>query len=126
MDQNSITLKTVNAEELLELKKANSNLVVIDVRRIDEWKLYGIIEDSILLEFFDSTGNYDIESWLNKLSIYVTAKDIPFVIYCAHANRTKVIGNFLINELGYSNLYELDGGINYGWLDKGYKTVEYK
>jgi hypothetical protein len=36
-----------------------------------------------------------------------------------------VIGDFLENQVGYKNVHELEGGINYGWLDKGMKTVRY-
>jgi rhodanese-related sulfurtransferase len=54
----------------------------------------------------------------------VPTKDTKFILVCAHANRTKVVANFLSKELGYTNVNELDGGINYGWIDKGLKTVK--
>jgi rhodanese-related sulfurtransferase len=28
------------------------------------------------------------------------------------------------SKLGYKNVYELDGGINWGWIDKGFETVK--
>ena len=37
-----------------------------------------------------------------------------------------MLGNFLNKQVGYTNVYELEGGINYRWIDKGKKTVEYK
>ncbi len=126
MKTNAIGLQVIDALELQEKMDNYSNFIVIDVRRVDEWNYYGIIEGSKLIEFFDNTGNYNLEKWLNDFSQYVKTKDTPFVIYCAHANRTKIIGNYLANELGYQNVYELEGGINYGWLDKGFKTVKHK
>jgi rhodanese-related sulfurtransferase len=30
----------------------------------------------------------------------------------------------LSSQLSYKNVYELEGGINYGWLDKGKTTVK--
>lgn len=117
-------LKEVDNNQLLQMKE--KGVVVIDIRRAEEWKSTGIIEDSKLLTFFDRNGRYDVNQWLNDFSKLVKSKDTTFVIYCAHANRTKVVGNFLEKELGFKNVYELKGGINYGWIQKGMKTVEYK
>lgn len=117
-------IKTVDEKQLQEMIK--NGTVVIDIRRQDEFIHYGIIEGSKTITFFDSLGNYDVHSWLVELEKYVKTKDQTFVIYCAHANRTKVVGEFLEAQAGYENVYELEGGINYGWLDKGMKTVRYK
>ncbi len=110
----------------IQLKQMIDNgIVVIDIRRYDEWKKYGIIDGSKTLTFFDINGNYDAVSWLNSFTSYIGDKNTPVVIYCAHANRTKVVGNFLNKQLGYNYVYELKGGINYGWIDKGMSIVKY-
>jgi len=98
--------------------------VLIDIRREDEWSHYGIIEGSHKLTFFDETGDYDFNTWMADFIKIVTNKDQKFILICAHANRTKIVGNFLASELRYSNVYDLHGGINYGWIDKGLKTVK--
>ena len=41
---------------------------VIDVRRADEWRETGVIEDSHLLTFYDKQGRYDLERWLPALA----------------------------------------------------------
>lgn len=102
----------------------NDGTVVIDIRRKDEWDYYGIIEGSYLLTFFDEIGDYNIEKWMEEFSKIVKDKEQKFILVCAHANRTKTVGQFLVKELGYKNAFELHGGINYGWLDKGLKTVK--
>ena len=117
-------IKSVDEKELQEL--LSKGTVVIDIRREDEFNAYGIIEGSKTITFFDERGGYDPHAWVAELEKYVTSKDQTFVIYCAHANRTKIIADFLDQQLGYKNVYELEGGINYGWLDKGMKTVKYK
>ena len=117
-------LKVVNNTQLAEMQ--NKDVVVIDIRTLGEWKEYGIIQNAKPITFFDEKGKYDTTKWLNEFSKYVKDKNQTFVIYCAHANRTKMLGNFLNKQLGYENVYELEGGINYGWIDKGLKTVEYK
>ena len=117
-------LKDVDNTQLVEMK--DKGVVVIDIRTLGEWKEYGIIEDAKLITFFDEKGNYDMTKWLSEFSNVVKDKNQTFVIYCAHANRTKMVGDFLSKQLGYKDVYELTGGINYGWIDKGMKTVEYK
>lgn len=116
-------VKSVDNNELVELMK--KGIVVIDIRREDEFKHFGIIEGSKTITFFDAVGDYDAHAWLAELEKYVKSKDEMFVIYCAHANRTKSIATFLENQVGYKNVHELEGGINYGWIDKGMGTVRY-
>jgi len=114
----------INEKKLQELIK--KDIVVIDIRRDDEFKQYGIIENSKTLTFFDGRGKYNIPTWMKEFTKLVKTKEQPFVIYCAHANRSKDVGNFLSKQLGYKEVYDLKGGINYGWIDKGLKTVKFK
>ena len=113
-------------EKEFQTMVSKDNIVVIDIRRDDEFKQYGIIKDSKTITFFDGRGKYDVPTWLNEFVKVVKTKDQPFILYCAHANRSKVVGNFLDKQLGYKNVYDLKGGINYGWIDKGLKTVKLK
>jgi len=114
--------KTMSTQEVQqEIKKGT---ILIDIRREDEWNKYGIIEGSHKLTFFDGYGNYDINGWMEEFVKIVKSKDQKFILVCAHANRTKTVGGFLSSQLSYTNVYELDGGINYGWLDKGLKTIK--
>lgn len=107
-----------------KLKEAiQKGVVVIDIRRADEWKRFGMIEGSRQLTFFDKYGKYDASSWIDEFSKLVKNKKQPFVLVCAHANRTKVVGEMLNTQLGYENIYELEGGIMYGWIDKGQKVI---
>lgn len=100
------------------------SVVLIDVRREDEWNYTGIIPSSNLLTFFDGYGNYDIDKWMGEFTKLVKSKNQAFVLICAHANRTKTIGNFLI-EQGYVNATELEGGMA-KWLRERKKTIRYK
>jgi len=113
---------TLDAQQLQEAMK--NGTPVIDIRRPDEWKKYGTIEGSHKIMFFDGAGKPQVEPWMNKFTKIVTDKSQPFILVCAHANRSKVVGRWLDENLGYKNVSELKGGINYGWLDIGLKTVE--
>jgi len=113
------TLTTKQVQEAIK-----KGVVVIDIRRDDEWKQYGIIEGSHKLTFFDGRNAYNIEKWMGQFTKIVKDQKQPFILVCAHANRTKVVGKFLSEQAKYTNVQELDGGINYGWLDKGLKTIK--
>jgi rhodanese-related sulfurtransferase len=113
------TLSTQDVE-----KEIKNNTILIDIRRADEFKKYGVIATSHKLTFFDEKGQHNVPKWMNTFTNIVPNKDTKFILVCAHANRTKVVGNFLSKQLGYKNVYELKGGINYGWIDKGRKTVK--
>ena len=91
-------------------KMINDNVIMIDVRRKDEWERTGIIKNSLKMTFFDEFGNHDVENWMKEFQKVVTTLDQTFVLICAHANRTRTIGNFLI-EQGYKNTAHLYGGI---------------
>jgi len=113
------TLKTAQVQEALK-----NGVAVIDIRRPDEWERFGVIKGSHKLTFFDGQGRYDINGWMSEFTKIVTSKDQPFILVCAHANRTKSVGELLGIQLGYKYVQELDGGINYGWIDKGLETVK--
>jgi rhodanese-related sulfurtransferase len=112
------TLSTAQVQEAIK-----KGVVIIDIRRPDEYKQYGIIKGSHKLTFFDGQGKYNIEQWMDKFTKIVTNKNQPFILVCAHSNRTKVVGKFLNEQVKYKNVNELEGGIIYGWINKGLKTI---
>lgn len=114
-------IECVDDNEIVELQK--EGVKIIDIRTKYEWQMTGIIKESHMLTFFDERGAYDMEKWLKELQKIIKDQHEKFVLVCAHANRTKVVGNFLRDKLGYDNVLELCGGIEYGWLMKGRKTV---
>jgi rhodanese-related sulfurtransferase len=112
------TLSTAEVE--LAITKG---VAIIDIRRDEEFKKYGIIKGSHRLTFFDKNGRYDSVKWMNEFTKIVTSKEQEFILVCAHANRTKAVAGFLDQKLKYKKVRDLKGGINYGWLDKGRKTI---
>ena len=90
--------------------------MAIGIKREEELEDIGIIKRSHKLTFFDKYGNYDLPKWMNKFVKLVKTKETPFVLYCAHANRTKIVGEFLSSKMGYKNVYDLKDGINLGWI----------
>lgn len=114
--------KTLSTEQFQTQQKAG--VAVIDIRRLDEYQKYGIIPNSHKLTFFDKNGQYNAQKWLSDLAKIVPTKDTPFILVCAHANRTKTVGKFLSNKVGYQNVQELSGGIINGWIRKNLATTK--
>ncbi|WP_457606513.1 rhodanese-like domain-containing protein [Nitratifractor sp.] len=109
--------RSIDADTLVKMQKAG--VPVIDIRTPGEWKERGVIKGAHLMMFFDEQGRPHIEEWMKKLKQLVQSKDAPFIIYCAHANRSKALGKWLSDKVGYRKVYELGGGIEYGWKDVG-------
>ena len=114
-------LKTVDMKELMALKAKGAP--IIDIRTAGEWKQTGIIEGSHKLTFFSERGEPLLAEWFFELGRLVKDKKAPVLLYCAHANRSKSLGDGLV-QMGFTNVYELKGGIENGWIKKGQKTVK--
>ena len=115
-------LKEVNADTLIKMQK--QGIPVIDIRTPQEWKDRGIIKGAHKIMFFTPLGRADVPNFMFKLGHLVKDKEQPFIIYCAHANRTKELGKWLSDKLGFKKVFELKGGIEYGWINTKHKTVK--
>ncbi len=113
--------KSANIQECKELM--SEGVPMIDIRREGEWASSGIIKNAHTITFFSMIGTYDLDKWCNELNKIIKNKDDKFIITCASANRTKVLANILQDE-GYSNIYELDCGMS-GWIRSGEEVVAY-
>ena len=114
---------SIDDSELLKMQK--QGVVVIDIRTPKEWKQRGIIKGAKTIEFFKADGSVDFIGFMKKFTRYVKNSKQPFILYCAHANRSKTVGK-LFDRLGAKHVYELKGGIEYGWIEKGRKTVKFE
>lgn len=96
-------------------QKIDQGIVVIDIRTPPEWQELGVVPTSRKIMFFDEKGGYDVQRWINKLSIHIKDKDQPFVLVCRSGNRTGTVGNFLSKKLGFKEVYHLQDGIK-SWI----------
>ena len=115
--------KAIKADKLIKMQK--DGVVVIDIRTPPEWIERGTIKGAKTIMFFTPDGKADIANFMYRLGNLTKDKNTPFIIYCAHANRTKQLGKWLSDVLGFKHVYELDGGIEYGWIKLGKKTIPY-
>jgi len=107
-----------------DIKTLGKDVVLIDIRTPSEWKETGVVPGSKKIMFFNEKGKYDVNSWLKEFSKYVKDKNQPFVLVCRTGSRTNMVGNFLDKQLGFKNVYDLKGGITFGYLMQGFKTTK--
>lgn len=83
---------------------------VIDVRATSEWKETGVIDGSHLMMFYDETGKYDLDAWLNLLSAVAT-KEKPVILICHTGSRSHQLARYLNKVVGYNEVYNVKRGI---------------
>ncbi len=96
---------------------------VVDVRTRGEWVETGIIEGAHLLTFFDAEGQYNWHGWLANLK-EIAGPGEPVVLMCHSGNRSAIIAQALVDQAGYTEVYDYYPGI-VGWLGDKRPTVAF-
>ena len=123
-----ILLTSITYSEVIEVSNSQlkslleNNVPIIDIRREEEWKATGIIENSILMTFFDKNGKPNTSDWLNKLN-QIASKNDPIVLICRTGRRTGIVAKSLSEKLGYKSIYDVTDGIT-EWLKEGNSVVK--
>ncbi len=91
----------------------DNKVPLYDVRRPDEWRQTGVIENSHLLTFVGANG-YVKPDFLSRFTAEVN-KDDAVILICRTGNRTSKLARYLADELGYTNIYNVDDGISH-WI----------
>jgi len=100
----------------------DSEIKIIDIRTLGEWRETGLLKDAIPLTFFDIFGNYNIPVFMAKLRSHVKEGE-KFAIICHVGNRTAMLADYLDKEQNMQ-VINLLGGMDYA-QKKGLKTVPY-
>jgi len=90
-----------------------NNIPIYDVRRPEEWYQNGVIEGSQLLTFVDADGRVQA-NFLCRFTADVGKND-PVILICRTGSRTSTLARHLVEELGYTNVFNVDDGIT-RWL----------
>ena len=91
-------IKEISAKEFGKLVEERGAIQIIDVREPSEYSLFNIKGVNIP---FKSLPNQ-----IDKIQ-----KDIPVIIHCQHGSRSKRAIELLQKDFGFTNLYNLTGGI---------------
>jgi len=94
---------------------------IVDVRTPAEWKDTGVVKGSHLLMFFDRSGRYDLDRWLQDLRAVAGPGD-PIILICRTGSRTSSISAYLDQRAGYTRVYNVRRGIT-RWIAEGHPTI---
>ena len=67
----------------------------------------------------------DNQDFQEKFFSLVKGPETPILLYCRTGNRTEMLGNALIDQVGLKNVYHLTDGI-VEWKKSGNKTSNYR
>ena len=98
-----IDIDSPRLQELIQ-----QGVVVIDVRRAEEWSATGIIEGSELMTFFDAQGRYDAVQWLDEVKKQVDT-EAPVILICHSGVRSSIISKWLGKQI--DTVYNVKDGI---------------
>ena len=93
---------------------------VYDIRRPEEWRQTGVVEGSHRLTYVDASGRVN-PSFLADFSTRVGKHD-PVVLICRTGNRTDSLARELMEEHGYTQVYNVKNGIT-RWVGEGNPVV---
>ncbi len=110
-EETTMTYKMVSMAEGIEIAKNNPDAIIVDVRREDEYK-DGHIPGAVLLT-------------METITAETAAKVLPdknqmILIYCRSGRRSKIAAQSLL-DLGYTNLIEFGGILDYKGKVERYK-----
>ena len=117
-----ITLKDLSPNDFIDAQENGG--IVIDIRREEEWKETGILQGSNTITAFTKDGNIHPD-FPKKFFDLINDIDVPILLYCRTGNRTGILGQALIDQVGQTNVSHLSEGI-VGWKKQGHPTVDYK
>ena len=95
-----------NAELQMMLQQ---NIPIYDVRRPEEWRQTGVIAGSKLLTFVDASGRLQPD-FVERFTTAIDKND-PVILICRTGNRTSTLARLLVEQLGYTQVFNVRDGI---------------
>jgi rhodanese-related sulfurtransferase len=86
---------------------------IYDIRRPEEWRQTGVVADSQLLTFVDDGGRM-LPDFMHRFTSAV-GKDDPVILICRTGNRTSTLARHLVEQMGYTQVYNVRDGITH-WI----------
>ncbi len=107
------TYETVDVQTAYDGLSSNDDAQIVDVREPVEWAETGVPEEAALIPLGD----------LESAASSELATDQPVYVICRSGNRSQTGSDILVG-LGYTQVYNVDGGIT-AWLDAGLPVETY-
>lgn len=108
-----VNMSPAEAHRLTKEKK----VVLIDIRRPEEWKETGVAEDALMIDMTDPMFVAKVRQAQGD------DRTKPLALICRTANRTRTVQQALA-QLGYVNVINVEGGMignreDQGWIKRG-------
>ena len=117
-----VSLGQATPAGLIQARK--DGVIILDIRRPDEWSKTGVIEGAETITAFEANGCLHPD-FQQQFMTLVFSRETPVFLYCHMGARTTNLGTALIEQLGFLHVTHLTGGI-LSWKADGYTTVNYK
>ena len=120
---------TANEISVIDVaKELNNNIIIIDVRNVEEWKETGVIPESRLIQMLSPQGsvrNNFIEELITTLG---DDKNIKAAIICRSGRRSSATVAMLKDQ-GFINIFNVTDGImgdgkTTGWKNRNLPLVK--
>jgi rhodanese-related sulfurtransferase len=93
---------------------------IYDIRRPEEWRQTGVIEGSRLLTFVNAGGRV-LPDFLPRFADSVGKND-PVILICRTGSRTSTLARYLVEQMGYTKVYNVRNGIT-NWISDGHAVT---
>lgn len=114
-------LTNIGVEDMITAQE--NGALIIDIRRSEEWVETGILKGAKTITAFTETGALHPE-FQAKFFELIPSPDTEVILYCRTGNRTNMLGQALVQQVGLTNVKHLEPGI-VGWTQSGQSTVPY-
>lgn len=114
-------LADVEQLDAAALDSLPDEVLLVDIRRPDEWRETGVVPGALPLTFFDRDGTYDAVAWLAALDERLESSDSPVVLICRSGVRSARVAQWLDERGGFSAVGHVTRGIE-DWRKQGGKT----
>ena len=106
-------------QNLIDKKK----VVLVDIRRQEEWQQTGIVKGANTITFFDNTGRIN-PKFVPQFTA-LAKPDQTVALMCRTGSRTQAASQAIAQQLGYKNVLNVTHGIT-GWMAEKRPVVKYK
>ena len=116
--------KLISSNELIEL--INQNAVALDIRTEDQWQKTGVIKGSFQETAFNKDGKFNVYL-MDKIRALAAAEsqNIEIIFISNDGETAAILGNAFAEDLGFKNVFVLNGGIK-AWISEKKALVSHK
>ena len=116
--------KLISSNKLIEL--INQNAVALDIRTDDQWQKTGVIKGSFQETAFNKDGKFNVYL-IDKIRALAgsESQNIEIIFISNDGETAAILGNAFAEDLGFKNVFVLNGGIK-AWISEKKALVSYK